>query len=175
MKRKILFSITVLCFCVSSVCGQGNATDSVTKSWSQADRTEFISSCVKTAQTSMGTDSARYYCYCMQYKIEAKFPNALDVDKLTKDDFSSAEWQKEIKACLTGGTWTKPDREEFVSNCTRTAKEGGLSEVKAKSYCECMLFKVEKRYPNANDLSKVTTDDFKSEYWQKLINNCLGN
>jgi hypothetical protein len=175
MKKKFFLPITILCFCISSVWGQDNASDSVKNSWGHADRTEFISACIKVAQPSMGTDSARYYCYCMQSKVEAKFPDPVQADKLTKDDFSSAEWKKEIKACLSGGTWTKLDREEFVSNCIRTAKEGGLSETKAKNYCECMQFKVEKRYPNADDLTKVTNDDFKSEYWQKLIASCLAN
>jgi len=175
MKKKTLLPIAILCFCISSVWGQGHVTDSVKKSWSQLDRSEFISSCVKTAQTSMGTDSARYYCHCMQYKVEVKFPNPVDADKLTAADFNSAEWQKEIKACVGGGTWTRQDREEFISNCVKTAKDGGLSETKAKNYCECTQFKVEKKYPNSADLNKITADDLKSEYWKKLMASCLDN
>ena len=173
MKNKILLSITVLCFCISSVWGQGNATDSVKKSWSKADISEFISSCVNVAQKSMGSDSARYYCRCMQPKVEAKFPDPAEADKLTKDDFNSVEWQKEIKACISGGTWTKKEREEFISSCINSAKEGGLTETNAKNYCECSQFKVEKRYPNIADLDKMTEKDLKSEFWTKLIASCL--
>jgi len=165
----------ILCFCIASVWAQGHAADSVKKNWRQADRSEFISSCVKVAQTSMGTDSARYYCYCMQPKVEAKFPDPREADKLTKDDFNSAEWQKEIKACLSGGTWTKQEREEFISSCIKSAKESGLSETKAKNYCECTQFKVEKRYSNSADLDKITEDDLKSEFWVKLMAGCRDN
>jgi hypothetical protein len=175
MKRKILFSITILCFCISSVSGQGNATDSVKKSWSLADRTEFISACVNTAKTSMGTDSARYYCYCMQSKVEAKFSDPREADKLTAADFNTVEWQKEIKACLSGGVWTKKEREEFISSCINSAKENGQTETKAKNYCECTQFKVEKRYPNTTDLDKITEEELKSDFWAKLMASCLDN
>ena len=175
MKKKILFPVTIFCFCISSVWGQGNATDSVKKSWSLADRSEFISACINTAKTSMGIDSARYYCHCMQSKVEAKFPDPVEADKLTASDFNTAEWQKEIKACLSGGTWSKKEREEFISSCVNSAKENGLSEAKAKNYCECTQFKVEKRYPNTADLDKITEEDLKSDFWAKLMASCLDN
>jgi hypothetical protein len=128
MKKKILFPVTIFCFCLSSAWGQGNATDSVKKSWSLADRSEFISACVNTAKTSMGTDSARYYCHCMQSKVEAKFPDPVEADKLTKDDFNTVEWQKEIKACLSGGTLVqkKQERNLFQVVSTLPKKMGYL-------------------------------------------------
>ena len=175
MKKRILLSITILCFCISFVWGQGNATDSVKKSWSLADRTEFISACINTAKTSMGIDSARYYCHCMQSRVEAKFPDPREADKLTTADFNTVEWQKEIKACFSGGTWTKKARQEFISSCVNSAKENGLSETKAKNYCECTQFKVEKKYPNTTDLDKITEEDLKSEFWAKLMAGCLDN
>ena len=174
MKKRIL-AITICCFCITSVWSQGNATDTVKKSWSRKDISEFISSCVNAAQKSMGTDSARYYCRCMQPKVEAKFPDPAAADKLTKDDFNSVEWQKEIKACISGGTWTKEEREEFISSCVNSAKENGLSGTEAKNYCECSQFKVEKRYPNTADLDKITEDELKSDFWTKLMASCLGD
>jgi len=175
MKKKILLSITILCLCISSGWGQANTTDSAKKSWGQADRSEFISACVNTAKTSMGTDSARYYCHCMQSKVEAKFPDPREADKLTTADFNTVEWQKEIRACLSGGTWTKKEREEFISSCINSAKENGLPETKAKNYCECSQFKVEKKYPNIADLDKITEEDLKSDFWTKLMASCLDN
>jgi len=175
MKKNIFLSITILCFCISSVWSQDNATDSVKKSWSPADRSEFISACVNTAKTSMGIDSARYYCHCMQSRVEAKFPDPVEADKLTASDFNTVEWQKEIKACLSGGTWTKKEKEEFISSCINSARENGLSETKAKNYCECTQFKVEKRYPNTADLDKITEEDLKSDFWTKLMAGCREN
>ena len=98
-----------------------------------------------------------------------------EADKLTTADFNTVEWQKEIKACLSGGTWTKKERDEFISSCINSAKEGGLPETKAKNYCECSQFKVEKKYPNIADLDKITEEDLKSDFWTKLMASCLDN
>ena len=48
-----------------------------------------------------------------------------------------------------------------------------MSETKAENYCGCMLFKMEKIYPNADDVSKLREADFKSDYWKKIIKGCL--
>jgi ATP-dependent Lon protease len=107
----------------------------------------------------------------MQEKIEARYPDVDDAAKISDTDINSPEWQKEIKACLAS-SWTKSQREEFLSECINTAKESKGQE-KAKSYCECMLFKIEKKYPNADDASNITEADLKSESWQKIIKGCL--
>ena len=119
----------------------------------------------------MTNDTARFYCFCMLEKIEARFPDVNDAAKLSEKDINSAEWKKEIKICLSGN-WTKVQREEFLTECINTAKES-KGEEKSKSYCECMLFKIEKMYPNADDASRITEADLKSESWQKIIKDCL--
>lgn len=119
----------------------------------------------------MSSDSARFYCYCMQEKIEAKFPDTADAGKMTDKELSSPEWVIEIKSCISG-TWPRIEREEFVTSCVNSAKASS-GETKAKNYCECMMFKMEKIYPNANDAARITSEDFKNEYWQKLIKGCL--
>ena len=106
----------------------------------------------------------------MQEKMEAKYPDTLEAGKITSQELSTPEWKKEINACLYG-SWSKKDRDEFVNSCAEQAK--GLGTEKAKNYCECMQFKMEKIYPNVNDAAKLTGDDLKSEYWQKIIKNCL--
>ena len=49
----------------------------------------------------------------------------------------------------------------------------GLDEEKAKNYCECMLFKVELKYPNPEDAGTISEEDMKSPEWQKIIQGCL--
>lgn len=74
------------------------------KTWLPATRYQFIAECINTAKNSMGTDTARFYCYCMQEKIEMKYPDTADMNKLTTAELSKPEWKKEITACLNG-TW----------------------------------------------------------------------
>jgi hypothetical protein len=107
----------------------------------------------------------------MEEKMEAKYPDFADASKITSKDLTSAEWLKEIRSCI-GGTWKESEREEFVTSCFNSAK-ASLGETKAKSYCECMMFKMENIYPNADDAAKITADDFKTDHWQKIIKGCL--
>ncbi len=141
------------------------------KGWSTEDRHTFISECMGTA-ISIGKDSARFYCYCMQEKIETKFPDVNDANKLSADDLQKPEWKKAAKDCLTGiGTWTSKDRLDFMTECVDAAQDA-LGKGKAKNYCECMLFKLEKKYPDPNDadLSEAT---LATPEWKKAIKDCM--
>jgi hypothetical protein len=44
---------------------------------------------------------------------------------------------------------------------------------KAKNYCECMMFKVEKKYPSPADAGTITKEDLQSPEWKKIIQSCL--
>lgn len=168
MNKHNIFSVLLFCFFVTSVVAQ---TAGEKKGWPSSERHSFITECIGTAKKNMSDDSARSYCYCMQEKMEAKYPDIADASKITAKDLASPEWVKEIKSCI-GSTWSKKDHEEFVTSCINSAK-ASLGETKAKNYCECMVFKIEKIYPNATDADKITAEDFKTESWQKLIRGCL--
>ena len=168
MKKQYILSTALFCFFVSIVYCQ---TGGEKKGWPSNERHTFITECIVTAKKNMSSDSARFYCYYMQEKMEAKYPDFADASKITSKDLASAEWLKEIRSCI-GGTWKKSEREEFVTSCINSAK-ASLGETKAKNYCECMVFKLEKIYPNADDAAKITAEDFKTDYWQKLIKGCL--
>ena len=168
MNKHYILSVLLSCFFVISLVAQKAGEK---KGWPSNERYTFITDCIGTAKKSMSSDSARFYCYCMQEKMEVKYPDIADANKLTAKELSSPEWVKEIKSCI-GGTWSSKDREEFVTSCVNSAK-ASLGETKAKNYCECMMFKIEKIYPNATDAAKITAEDFKTESWQKLIKGCL--
>lgn len=143
------------------------------KGWSSADRNDFIVECIKSAKVNMAEDSARFYCYCMQEKVEKKYPAIVDAAKLSETDMKSPEWLKEIKSCLTSGTaWSAKDCSDFLSECIESAKPG-MSEQKAKNYCGCMMFKIEKMYPNPADAGSITKEDLQSPAWKKRIQSCL--
>ena len=53
--------------------------------------------------------------------------------------------------------WTNKDKSEFLSGCLNKAiKE--MEESKAKPYCNCLLDKIVKKFPNANDVNYIKYD-----------------
>lgn len=58
--------------------------------------------------------------------------------------------------------WSKNYRDKFVQGCITKASEQ-VSESQASSYCNCMVVKVEAKYPNENDVdAKLTAADIES-------------
>lgn len=142
------------------------------KGWPSIERYSFISECIKEAKSGMSEDSARFYCYCMQERVETKYPTIEQAAKITEADMQSEAWQKDIKSCL-GGFWGTSEREAFLTECMETAKKAVVSEEKSKTYCECMLFKVEIKYPNPIDAGILTPEKLNSPEWKKIIKGCL--
>lgn len=142
-----------------------------TKRWSSEERFAFISECIKEAKLGMSEDSARFYCYCMQEKIEKKYPDPEDAAKITEGEMESEEFQKMVMDCL-GGTWDTENREVFISECVKKASTN-LGEEKAKTYCECMQFKIEKAYPDPKDINELTAEKLASPEWKKVVKGCL--
>ena len=168
MNKHYILSVLLPCFIITSSVAQ---TAGEKKGWPSIERQSFITECIGTAKKNMSSDSARSYCYCMQEKMESKYPDIAEANKITATDLASPEWVKEIRSCI-GSTWTKKENEEFVTSCINSAK-ASLGETKAKNYCACMMFKIQKIYPNASDADKISAEDFKTEPWQKLIKGCL--
>ena len=121
----------------------------------------------------MGMDSARFYCYCMQEKVEQKYPTIEEASKITDADMRTPAWQKDIESCVSSvGSWAPKDRSDFVSECVKAAKSG-LGEDGARKYCECMLYKIEKKYPNPNDaIAALTPEALATPEWKKIIQDC---
>ena len=142
------------------------------KGWPSAERYGFITECMKAAEKGMSVDTARFYCFCMIFKMEEKYSTIDEAAGLTEDKLQSPEWQKEIKACLQG-FWSGKDRTEFLTDCINAAKEG-LGEEKAKNYCECMLYKVEVKFPDSSVVeAELTEEKLNSPEWKKIIQSCL--
>jgi hypothetical protein len=167
--KKILFPILLM---LLSPLVRLSAQTGETKGWPSKERYAFISECIKAAQKGMSEDTARYYCYCMIFKMEKKYPTVEAAAGLTEDQLTSPEWQKEIQACLQG-YWSSKDRNDFLQECIGSAKTG-LGEEKAKNYCECMLYKVETLYPDtAKAAEELTEEKLNSPAWKKIIQSCL--
>ncbi len=60
-------------------------------------------------------------------------------------------------SCKSKSGWSDADKDAFVKNCVPSAQQSAnLDATKAKNYCECMLGKVEQKYPKAEDAIKLT-------------------
>lgn len=169
MKKRLLHLLLGMQF--SGMASAQVSTDK--KSWLPDNRASFLSSCIGSAKAFLSSDSARYYCYCMQEYTEARFPDFKEVEKITDADMQKPEWQKAIQEC-GGGSWTTKDREDFLANCIPSAKASGTTESKASSYCECMLYKVEKLYPDiAKATAELNEEALQSPKWKAIIQGCL--
>lgn len=172
MKKLIAIFVLLLLFLTSNVSVAQQAGDSK-KGWPSSERQTFITECIGTAKQSMSIDSSRSYCYCMQEKLERKFPDFERASKLSTDDLETPEWQKEARDCLSSiSNWTSKDRSDFISECINSAK-ASIGDAKAKKYCECMLFKVEQKYPRPEDAGDLDEETLGSPEWKKIIQSCL--
>ncbi len=50
--------------------------------------------------------------------------------------------------------WPQKEKDAFTENCVNGAK-GTMGDEKAKSYCDCVLGKMEAKYPDAAEAGKV--------------------
>ena len=169
MKKILLLSLFISLLFISNGFAQETGEK---KGWPSVERYGFIRECIKEAKAGMSEDTARFYCYCMQEKVEKKYPAIEEAAKITEADMLSAEWQKEIKSCL-GGSWGTADREAFLDECIAAAQKTSMSEEKSKSYCACMLFKVEMKYPDPSKAVELTTEKLDSPEWKKIVRGCL--
>ena len=55
------------------------------RTWSEKDKSEFVSGCISGAKTDLGEDKAKQYCQCMLQRIMDKYPNANDARYLQYD------------------------------------------------------------------------------------------
>lgn len=144
---------------------KNKATVNEPSQWSEADRETFIASC--QAEIDWSQDSSARYCACMLGKIEKRYPKPADAEKLTSE--KALELAKEciVQLSTTPG-WGEKEKGEFMRECEKAAK-ANLGEAKAKTYCSCMMEKIQKEFPNAADVEKL-----KSEQIDKWAVECIG-
>ena len=168
MKKYVILSLLL----ITLFSIQLSAQTGEKKGWPSSERYGFITECINAAQKGMSKDTARFYCYCMVFKMEEKYPTIEEASALTEEKLQSPEWQKEIQTCLQG-YWSTKDRTDFLTDCINAAKEG-LGDEKAKNYCECMLYKVEVKYPDSSTVAgELTEEKLNSPEWKKIIQSCL--
>lgn len=53
---------------------------------------------------------------------------------------------------ISCNTWPQEDKDAYTQSCLQDANTWAGSPDKAKTYCDCMLQQLMKKYPNANDM-----------------------
>ena len=113
----------------------------------------------------------------MQKKVEKKYPDAADADKLSLADQDVKDMIADCRKAAGIGTsssdgWSRKDQLDFVNSCVNKAVKGGMEELDAQSYCDCMQDKLEKKYPNSGD-PELLTLDMDSPAMKTMVNDCL--
>lgn len=165
---KKLTIVIAACLFVAAAHAQ---TSGEKKGWPSNERHAFVTECIKEARAGMSEDSARFYCFCMQEIVEAKYPTVDDAAKITEEDVQSEAWKKDVIACL-GGTWNTEERVAFISNCKTALEKNESAKGISEFYCECMQYKMEKNYPDPAEAAKLADDIFSTPKWKKIVADC---
>lgn len=93
--------------------------------------------------------------------------NKEDDDKSKDDDKTSRDDDN-----TSSKGWSAREINEFTTNCVSSASAGdnGMVRAAAQKYCDCMLDKLQKLYPNANDAAFI---DMESESMKQMVQDCL--
>lgn len=120
------------------------------KSWTEADKKLFLQNCIENSRKGLG-ERTESYCNCLLDTTVKKYPDAKKAMHL-----SMGENLDLMKNCLKG--WTAYEQKVFIDTCIAKSAYT-LGAEKAKSYCDCMLIKVRKKYPDAIHADELKVAD----------------
>ncbi|MDZ4810700.1 MAG: hypothetical protein SGI96_20885 [Bacteroidota bacterium] len=72
----------------------------------------------------------------------------------------------------TAAGWPQIERRGFIKSCEREAVKTGSDRLTAQSYCQCMLDKMEARYPDVKVVANLTKAQM-SVFLEKNRADCL--
>ena len=124
--------------------------------WTAAEQKSFVNSCVRSS--NMGDAKGTAYCNCMLSKLMKIYPKASDASAMSQEKMIDL-----AKECLGANrrgdsAWTANERTAFLKECSANAVKS-MGPEKTKTYCNCMLVKIEKAFPNPADTGKMTTEE----------------
>jgi|GEM_PF-4336494 len=82
-------------------------------------------------------------------KKRSSSDDELTDEESTNDDETSSDYVQ---------GWTKAQQKKFFNQCAETASKQ-VGQERAQEYCNCMMKKIEKRYPNADDINQMTESE----------------
>ena len=94
--NKLVFIL--LLFSIKVIAQEGGNNTKV--GWSAKEKTDFIESCIRYVLDTLKEGKARVYCICMQQKMEARYPDIKDLNKITDDTMQTPEMVAMVNSCL---------------------------------------------------------------------------
>ena len=164
--------------------------DDTRSNWTKKQRNVWLDDCI---EGSDDIPNAEELCSCVLKKVEKKYPDHRDAKSLDE----TREKIKFAKECgynvedehgdkddtyindddddYTSGEWTNAQRELYIDQCATVAKQN-ISASLARSYCDCMQNKIEKKYNMSFSVAnKITEEDLSTPGMKADIRECLGN
>jgi hypothetical protein len=59
--------------------------NSCKRKWTDKDKQEFLSGCINSATKELGSEKAKQYCHCMLDKVLVRYPDAGDINWMSRD------------------------------------------------------------------------------------------
>ena len=175
-KPKYSFGITNDASKSGNEVADNDEKNSVTVSWSKKFRDKLTQECItKVSETVSATEAFRY-CNCLTIKVEAKYPDEdevqsnlsqADIESMKPDCLALTSVQNDRSAGNSPG-WSAEDQREWMDNCTPEAGKT-LGRAAANDYCDCVMKKMMKEYPDAKDVGSVS-----QTHLNALASDCLG-
>jgi hypothetical protein len=76
-----------------------------------------------------------------------------DDEETVTDDESESRSRNNDDEDSGSGSWTSAEQREFMESCV---EKTGFTKSKAESYCDCMLNKLQRKYPKTSSMEKVS-------------------
>ena len=158
------------------VMADGSDKSSVIVSWSKKFRDKLTQECITKVSQKLSATEAFRYCNCLTEKVEAKYPDEdevqsnlsqADIESMKPDCLALTSVQNDRSAANSQG-WTAEDQREWMNNCTPDAGKT-LGAAAANNYCDCMMRKLIKEYPDPKDIGSVS-----QTHLNALASDCLG-
>lgn len=149
-------------------------------SWSSEDITSFNQQCLQTLNNNR--ELSDKFCPCLLSKMQKKYASLSEMDtKSTEEEGRQMGEQCKTELNLTSNNddrkssvsgWPQNERDDFITECVRSAVKNGQRKAVASSYCECMLEKIEALYPDINDAGRLSKSEIE-RVMMKYRNGCL--
>ena len=141
--------------------------------WSAGDEAKWMNDCTPGLVGSMSEKIAGNYCKCILEKLEKKYANydqmnargtseegkAMGLE--CKGEITGGKKEEENNGGILGGMngWSNEDRERYMNECVPSAVNTGTDEQTARTYCDCTLKKLEKKYKNYAEAQRNMTQE----------------
>ena len=93
--------------------------------------------------------------------------------KEAKDNMGDGDKTTDVTTDNTVTGWPQKDKDDFLTSCISEAVKASDNRPLSETYCECMLSKMEMKYPDVNKAATLTDDEIQ-QVMMEYRDGCLG-